>query len=105
MRILKFLIDGQKITPDPDCDFSGIVPGTAGYLYAQFSFSDDWNGLVKAAEFKKYQTAEPYPVAIRNGMCRIPEEVLSGKGWRVRVYGKRGSIRICTAESIVRQEE
>ena len=49
MRTLKFAVNAQRITSDPNCDFSGIVPGTAGYLKAHFSFSPEWSGMVKVA--------------------------------------------------------
>ena len=39
MRTLKFVVDKQIIKQNPDCDFSGLVPGTDGYLQAEFSFS------------------------------------------------------------------
>ena len=41
MRTLKFKVDGQIITKHPDCDFSNLVPGTEGYLRAEFIFSDE----------------------------------------------------------------
>lgn len=51
MRTLKFIITGQKITKDPDCDFTGIVAGTQGYLRAEFSVSEEWAGCRMAAIF------------------------------------------------------
>lgn len=51
MRTLRFIIDGQSIKKDPSCDFSGLVPGTKGYLKAQFQFSDEWKKCKKAAIF------------------------------------------------------
>ena len=39
MRTLKFIVDGQILRQDPTCDFSNIVPGTEGYLIAEFAFS------------------------------------------------------------------
>ena len=39
MRTLKFIVEGQIIKQDPNCDFSNLVPGTEGYLRAEFSFS------------------------------------------------------------------
>lgn len=41
MRILKFIVQAQTITMGPDCDFSGIVSGTQGYLQAQFNVSKE----------------------------------------------------------------
>ena len=42
-RILRFNVDGQEITKDPTCDFTGIVPGTAGYITAEFVFSKEFS--------------------------------------------------------------
>lgn len=38
MRTLKFIVEAQNIKEDPNCDFSGLVKGTKGYLYAEFIF-------------------------------------------------------------------
>lgn len=103
MRTLKFIINSQKISLDPSCDFSGIVPGTAGYLYAQFDFSPEWRGLAKVAEFRRYDIDEAVPKKIINGKCEIPAETLLGKKWYVNVVGKRGNIRMTTDRAEVKQ--
>lgn len=36
MRILQFRINGQKLSKDGD--FSGLIAGTKGYLYAAYNF-------------------------------------------------------------------
>lgn len=104
MRILKFLIDGQKLSADPSCDFSGIVPDTSNYLFAEFSFSNEWAGTVKVAEFKKRRGVAPIPVGIINGQCEIPSEVLTGSKFFVNVIGKRGRYKITTNECFIKQE-
>lgn len=104
MRTLKFDIVGQIIEKNQKCDFSGIVPGTAGYLQAEFSFSREWAGTVRVAEFRHYETSECYPVKIVNGRCTIPAEVLASKTWLVDVVGKRGDMRLTTNKCKVRQE-
>lgn len=104
MRTLRFIVDAQKISPDPSCDFSGIVPGTAGYLKAQFSFSAEWSGLVKVAEFRKYLCDEPVSVPIINGECAVPDTVTGSKAWYVKIVGKRGGVIIPTGNCKVEQE-
>ena len=81
MRVLKFDANGQKLKKESSCDFSGIVPGTSGYLKASFSFSAEWTGMVKVAEFRKLTSDEPVSVpslpswerglkcSIRDGKC------------------------------------
>ena len=104
MRILEFEINGQNISKSKNCDFSGIVPGTAGYLYATFEFSAEWRGLAKVAEFRRYSTDEVFPAKIINGKCEIPADALRGKKWYVNVVGKRGNIRMTTDRAEVKQE-
>ena len=104
MRTLKFIVNAQKVSPDPNCDFSGIVLGTAGYLKAQFSFSTEWSGLVKAAEFRKLALDEPVSVPIINNECMVPVEVTGGNKWYVKVIGKRGSMIIQTNNCRVSHE-
>ena len=104
MRTLKFVVNAQRINPDPNCNFSGIAPGTAGYLKAHFLFSSDWLGMVKVAEFRKYTCDDPVPVPIINGECMVPTEVTGGKAWHVKVIGKRGDVIIPTGNCKVEQE-
>lgn len=104
MRTLKFLVDKQKLTADPSCDFSGLVPGTSNYLFAEFSFSKEWTGTVKVAEFKKRRGGEPISVPIINGRCEIPSEILTGSKFFINVIGKNGSYKITTNECFVKQE-
>ena len=104
MRILKFIINSQQISPDPSCDFSGIVPGTAGYLKSHFSFSAEWSGMVKVAEFRKYLCDEPVSVPIINGECAVPDTVTGGKAWYVKIIGKRGDVILPTCNCKVEQE-
>lgn len=104
MRTLKFAVNAQRITSDPNCDFSGIVPGTVGYLKAHFSFSPEWAGMVKVAEFRKYLCDEPVSVPIINGECAVPDTVTGGKAWYVKIVGKRGGVIIPTGNCKVEQE-
>lgn len=105
MRTLKFAVNAQKISPDPNCDFSGIVPGTAGYLKAHFSFSPEWSGMAKVAEFRKYTCDSPIPVPIIRGECIVPKEVTGGKVWHVKIVGKKGDMILTTGKCKVDQEE
>lgn len=102
MRTLKFIITGQKITKDPDCDFSGIVAGTEGYLRAEFSFSEEWQGCRMAAVFSSLR--KEYPRPIKNGSCEIPAEALAWDYFGVRVVGQRENYRITTNEIKIKQE-
>ena len=42
MRTLQFKVDGQNLSKDGD--FSGLIAGTKGYLYAEYNFDGEWGG-------------------------------------------------------------
>lgn len=106
MRILEFDVNGQSLTKSKNCNFSGIVLGTAGYLKVHFTFSSEWAGMVKVAEFRNHLYDEPVvPVPIINNECMVPSEVTDGKAWYIKVIGKRGNMIIPTENCRVRQEE
>ena len=104
MRTLRFIVSGQIITPDPACDFSGLVPGTEGYLQARFTFDETWNGCGKIAEFRRYITSEPASVKLTGDSCMIPAEALAGKAFKVSVIGIRKGFRIQTNMVEVKQD-
>lgn len=97
MRTLKFIVDGQKIKHDPECDFSGLVPGTEGYLQASFVFTKEWNGCAKAATFWSAMGKEYPPQLLKDGKtCIIPAEALKKKKFFVGVVGQRKDYKILT---------
>lgn len=90
MRVLKFIVEGQVIKQDPDCDFSGLVPGTKEYLQAEFSFSKDWNGYTKVAAFYSVLGKEYEPKKLIDGKyCLIPAAALERRVFKVRIIGKK----------------
>lgn len=104
MRTLKFIVNDQIITEDPNCDFNGLVPGTEGYLKAEFSFSSEWNGTVKVASFYSQMGTEYPPQILEDGRtCIIPAEALKRRVFKVKVLGKRNGLKIETNRVVVRQ--
>lgn len=101
MKFLNFKVKDQDIQKDGD--FSRIASGTSGYLYAKFSFSKEWIGAVKVAEFRKF-LQDPVSVPVKNNICEIPAEVLDERRFFVRVVGKKGNMKIRTNECDVTQE-
>lgn len=96
MRTLKFIVDGQIIKQDPNCDFTGIVPGTTGYLKAEFTFSSEWDNTVKVASFYKYGN-ECTPQLLKDGRsCIIPAEALTGRQFTIGVLGKNKEMKLTT---------
>ena len=88
MRFLDFKVNGQVLQKTGD--FSNLVAGTSDYLFARFSFSSEWNGTVKVAEFKGI------PVLLKNNVCQIPGEALKYNTIDVNVEGRRGTYKIIT---------
>ena len=102
MRLLKFNVNAQHIQKDPECDFTGIVAGTSGYLRAQFVLSSEWQGCTVVASF--WRGSKEYAVILENDECMIPMEVLRGQTFRVSVTGQRNDYRITSNKVLVRQE-
>ena len=106
MRVLRFIVDGQIIAQDPTCNFSGLIPGTKGYLQAEFSFSSDWNNCVKVAAFYSPMGREYEPQVLKDGKtCIIPAEALEKQTFKMKVIGRRGDdFEITTNKVTVSQD-
>lgn len=102
MRILEFEVNKQTIRKKPDCDFSGLVAGTRGYLRAKFTFSADWDGCRKAASF--WRGGKEYAVLLDQNACEIPAEVLTGGVFEVSVTGRKRGLNIPSNRVRVKQE-
>lgn len=95
MRNLDFIADGQRLSRDPLCDFTGIAAGSRGYLQARFRFSREWSGCKKVAVFLCRGTE--YPVGLKDNQCIIPWEALeSARAVQVYVVGRREGYQITT---------
>lgn len=101
MRTLKFDVDHQRISKNKDCDFTGLIAGTAGYLEAVFDFSSDWNDCRKAAVFRSMSV--DYPVPIINNRCEIPSEALTEYYFTLRIVGEKDEYRMPTNEVRINQ--
>ena len=105
MRILEFNVAKQRLTKKRDCNFSGLVAGSVGYLHAKFYFSEnEWgNCSDKIARF--WIDGQEHAVRLDNAnVCVIPPEVLTGKKFEVSVLGAASGYRIETNKINVRQE-
>ena len=102
MRTLKFKVDKQIINKDPTCDFTGLVAGTEGYLQAEFSFSSEWDGCIKVADFS-CRGKECPPQVLENNKCVIPNEALIERTFSVRIIGKRKNLKLTTNKAVVVQ--
>lgn len=89
MRTLKFIVEGSVIKPDPECDFSGLVPG----IQAEFTFSKEWASIPKVIAFYSRLGNEYPPQALMNGKtCAIPIEAFNKRCFKVQVLGKNGLV-------------
>lgn len=104
MRTLKFIVDKQIIRRDPNCDFDDLIPGTEGYLEAEFSFSPDWKDCTKVAAFWSVMGKEYPPQILTDGKtCMIPAEALAKRSFKVQVMGKKSDFKITTNKVVVCQ--
>lgn len=106
MRTLKFIVDKQLILKDPDCDFSGLIPGTDEWLKAEFSFSAEWDGFAKTISFWS-PLGMPYPqCALQNdGVCLIPEEATKMRIFKISVKGTKGEATLTTNKIAIIQDD
>lgn len=102
MRTLKFIVDGQIIKQDPNCDFSGLVPGTKGYLQVDISFDREWDGCVKVAEFYSPFGKEYEPQVLKDGhTCMIPDDVLKLRTFKMKIIARCGCTKTMTTNKVV----
>ena len=104
MRTLRFIVEDQILTRDPNCDFDNLVPGTEGYLRAEFLFSPEWNGSKKVAAFYSTMGREYPPQVLKDGKtCMIPVEACSKQSFAIHVIGKKDGYKILTNKVTVSQ--
>lgn len=103
MRQLNFIIEGLIVKKDPSCDFSGLIPGTEGYLQAGFSFSPEWDNCIIVAEFRCGTIECPPQILKDNSTCVIPAEALQRNTFSIRLIGKHKNYRLTTNKIVVRQ--
>lgn len=101
MRVLKFIVNGQSLQRDPNCDFSGIIRGSKGYLVAEFSFDSSWKGCTIAASF--WHFGKEYAVLVQNNKCIIPDEALEGFSVGVTLRGIKKGYSISTNKAVFEQ--
>ena len=105
MRTLKFIVNDQKLTPDPKCDFEDLVPGTEGYLQAEFIFSKEWDGCAKVAGFYNTTSGKEYPPQplTAENTCMIPAEATAKRTFAIQLLGVRKDFKITTNKTYVCQ--
>lgn len=105
MRTLKFIVNGQKIEKDPNCNFDGLVPGSDGYLKAEFSFSSEWTGCRKVVGFYSRLGKEYEPQLLEDGKsCIIPTEALKKAYFKLQVLGRKEGVGLATNKLEIHQK-
>lgn len=94
MRVLRFIIAGKAIRPDPTCDFEGLFPGQNDNVEAEFEFSPEWDDRIKVVAFWSMLGNEYEPQALDEyNTCKIPIEALKRPAFKIQMLGKhRGEI-------------
>lgn len=103
-RTLVFNVEQQRLTRNRECDFSGIVAGSVGYLRAKFNFPiKGWHGCTKAASF--WIGDKEYAVLLdKDDSCTIPSAALVKDKFQVSVMGAKTGYKIETNKVKVKQE-
>lgn len=105
MRTLKFVVNGQTITQDPNCNFGGLYPGSEGYLKAEFVFDKEWENTVKVVGFFSNMGKEYEPRLLKDGKtCIIPADALKNRIFKVQVMGRRGEHKLITNKVVINQK-
>ncbi len=90
-NMIKIYVCGQSVSGE----YSPIASDSINYLEAFFSFSPDWYGLEKTAQFT--QNGKTYNVLLEKNKCLLPSELAEGF-MDISVFGQQpdGARRITT---------
>lgn len=103
MRTLRFFVSGQKLSRNPESDFSGIIRGSKGFLECSFNLSKEWNGCKIAASFWHYDK-EIDAAPVISGNCMVPDSVTDYREFEISLVGVRKGYRITTNRVKIEQE-
>ncbi len=68
-------------------DESKVSENSINFLFANFLFPSEWEGLTKKVLFK-YGVDKPYEQILnKNDKCKVPEEVIKSSGFKVNIIG------------------
>lgn len=104
MRTLRFIVDDQILKPDPNCDFDNLIPGTEGYLQAEFTFSKKWNNCAKIATFWSVMGVAYGGEVLRDGKnCSIPADALKKRKFKIQIVGINRDLKLVTNKLVISQ--
>ncbi len=79
--MIKIVINGQSISGE----YTKTASDSVDYLRVYFSFSKEWQALVKTAQFT--QEGKTYNALVEGGYCIVPSEISVGKV-KLSVFGQ-----------------
>ena len=82
MQYIDFNVQHQTITRTDNYE---VVGRSQNYLYARFTFCEEWEGLTQTAVFST-NSGKHYSALIEEGECLVPWEVLQGAEFWVGVF-------------------
>lgn len=82
MQYIDFNVQHQTITRTDNYE---VVGRSQNYLYARFTFCEEWEGLIQTAVFST-NNGKHYSALIEDGKCLVPWEVLRGAEFWVGVF-------------------
>ena len=89
--MISIIVNGQSLSGE--C--KRLASDSVDYIRCRFSFSSDWYGLTKTAQFT--QNGKTFDVLVENDICTLPSEIVAGD-LEISVFGVEsgGTKRITT---------
>lgn len=89
--MISIIVNGQSLSGE--C--KRLASDSVDYIRCRFSFSSDWYGLIKTAQFT--QNGKTFDVLVENDICTLPSEIVAGD-LEISVFGVEsgGTKRITT---------
>ena len=86
---LNFIVEGQIMQRT---DKNLVVNKSKGYIFTNFLFDEEWEGMQKFALFKN-DHGKTYACSLGSSTecrCSVPAQAMTGKYFKVSVYGGEG---------------
>lgn len=96
--MLQFKIDNQSVERLDNVK----VAKSSNFLYARFTFSDNWEGLTKYAIFNSIDMLNPTEVALDNdSIVKVPDELIEFPGIILTLRGVKDNIEVFTENVMI----
>ena len=95
MRVLNFIVNGQKLDKAENTDLSYIIRGSDNYLCLCIKFDDEWNNTAKIVSLYDSNKKETLKSA-NNGIVLVPKEITQGDMFSFNVVGRKSQVLLRT---------